>query len=586
MRYLNWDVLLFPAGSKVPMQEFKTGCYVVQDSEFLSSDTLATISGPNHVYEHVSSPQVPIVACFLANQTDGNPFRVSLHSWEPPNPSQALQVVTQHGKTICYEARVFIDGLCVAGMLFLDQGPWPQVIEMSSRIEVDKEGNRDFLRWPQFHPEMLTQSYWNAGENKGRIKVTITEGYLLAPGNLPFTRTKNLVTFSFQHAPQQVLENCGIAWPNAGMWYQSPHPMYNVASPVKKEPLSENIDLHAHSPRRRQESMASIQGKLASKISLPPSIYKAMPPPPAGMQPSAIQEMNFESQAAAWNSLTQMPDPFVEGSRSFIQNHYHSRSNHKSDVSMPDYSRSITPASSRNLTSEIPTHVRPSNTMQHQEALFSEILPLFNSCENDISGVVAPANTRASSAANTPPIPARPSAAAEARASSYSSKERSRAVSITTKDAPPKPRESSDISMQSGFSEDQASAKDIADVRVHIKPASDVKGRKEGRASELDIPTHVQKKSSNSSISSVTGNKENATTRVTTTVVLSDGKRKRASTIPQITSKDEEALGSSPTRKAPKKQTSKGHIDPTCAREPFDDTLGERSPLGSLDNLL
>ncbi|MCJ1320939.1 hypothetical protein MMC15_006280 [Xylographa vitiligo] len=581
MRYLNWDVLLFPAGSKVPIQEFKTGCYVVQDSEFLSNDTLAAISGPSHVYEHVASPQVPIVACFLPNQTDGNPFRVSLHSWEHPNPSQALQVVTQHGKTICYEARVFIDGLCVAGMLFLDQGPWPQVIEMSSKV--DKEGNRDFLRWPQFHPEMLTQNYWNAGENKGRIKITITEGYLLGPGNLPFTRTKNLVTFSFQHAPQQVLENCGIAWPNAGMWYQSPHPMYNVTSPVKKEPLSETMDLHAHSPRRRQESMASLSGKLASKISLPPSVYKAMQSP-AGMQPSAMQEMNFEGRAAAWNSLTQMPDPFVEGNRTFTQNHYPSRSNNKSDVSMPDYSRSITPASSRNLTSEIPTHVRPANTMQNQEVLFSEMLPLFDSCEHDISGVVAPANTRVSSAANTPPIPSRPSAAAEARASSYS-KERSRAVSITTKDVPPKAREGSDISMQSGFSEDQASTKDIADVRMHIRPASDVKGRKEGRTSELDIPTHVQKKSSNSSIGSGTGNKENAT-RVTTTVVLSDGKRKRASTIPQITSKDEEALGSSPTRKAPKKQTSKGHINPTCAREPFDDTLVERSPLGSLDNLL
>ncbi|MCJ1378895.1 hypothetical protein MMC17_001994 [Xylographa soralifera] len=468
-------------------------------------------------------------------------------------------------------------------------------------IEMDKEGNRDFLRWPQFHPEMLTQSYWNAGENKGRIKVTITEGYLLAPGNLPFTRTKNLVAFSFQHAPQrmfemfffawailsraaEVLENCGIAWPNAGMWYQSPHPMYNVASPVKKEPLSETIDLHAHSPRRHQESMASLQGKLASKISLPPNISKVMQSP-AGMQPSALQEINLQSRAAAWNSLTQMPDPFIEGSRTFMQNHYPSRLNNKSDVSMPDYSRSITPASSRNLTSEIPTHVRPSNTMQNQEAFFSDILPLFNTCENELSGVIAPTNTRVSSAANTPPIPPRPSAAAEARAASYS-KERPRAVSITTKDAPPKPRESSDISMQSGCSEDQASSKDIADVKVHIKPASDIKGRKEGRASELDIPTHIQKKSSNSSISSSMGNKENTTTRISTTVVLSDGKRKRASTIPQITSKDEEALGSSPTRKAPKKQTSKGHINPTCAGEPFDDRLGERSPLGSLDNLL
>jgi hypothetical protein len=41
MRYLNWDVLLFPAGSKVPMQEFKTGCYAVQDPEFLGADPLA-----------------------------------------------------------------------------------------------------------------------------------------------------------------------------------------------------------------------------------------------------------------------------------------------------------------------------------------------------------------------------------------------------------------------------------------------------------------------------------------------------------------------------------------------------------------
>ncbi|MCJ1401916.1 hypothetical protein MMC11_005133 [Xylographa trunciseda] len=538
--------------------------------------------GSNHVYEHVSPPQLPIVACFLANQTDGNPFRVSLHSWEHPNPSQTLQVVTQHGKTICYEARVFIDGLCVAGMLFLDQGPWPQVIEMSSKM--DKEGNRDFLRWPHFHPEMLTQSYWNAGENKGRIKVTLTEGYLNGPGNLPFTRTKNLVTFSFQHAPQQVLENCGIAWPNAGMWYQSPHPMYNVASPVKKEPSPETIDLHAHSPRRRQGSIANLQETLASKMSLPPNIYKAMQPS-AGMQPFASQDINFESRAAAWNSLTRMPDPFIEGSRTFIQNQYPTRLNNKSDVSMPDYSRSITPASSRNLTNEIPTHMRPFNTLQNQESFSSVMLPLFNTRENDISGVVAPANTRVSSAANTPPVPSRPSAAAEARAASYS-KERSRAVSITTKDAPPKARTSSDVSMQSGFSEDQASTKDIADVKVHIKPASDVKGRKEGRASELDIPTHVQKKSSNGSVSSGMGNKENSTTRITTTVVLSDGKRKRASTIPQITSKDEEALGSSPTRKAPKKQTSKGHINPGCGREPIDDTLAERSPLGSLDNLV
>lgn len=31
MRYENWDVLLFPGASKVPIQEFKTQCFVTRD---------------------------------------------------------------------------------------------------------------------------------------------------------------------------------------------------------------------------------------------------------------------------------------------------------------------------------------------------------------------------------------------------------------------------------------------------------------------------------------------------------------------------------------------------------------------------
>jgi hypothetical protein len=31
MRYEDWDVLLFPAGSKVPLKEFKTSCHVITD---------------------------------------------------------------------------------------------------------------------------------------------------------------------------------------------------------------------------------------------------------------------------------------------------------------------------------------------------------------------------------------------------------------------------------------------------------------------------------------------------------------------------------------------------------------------------
>ena len=31
MRYANWDVILFPKDSLVPIQEFRTGCYVGSD---------------------------------------------------------------------------------------------------------------------------------------------------------------------------------------------------------------------------------------------------------------------------------------------------------------------------------------------------------------------------------------------------------------------------------------------------------------------------------------------------------------------------------------------------------------------------
>lgn len=35
MRFEEWDVLLFPKDSKVPMKEFKTNCHVVHDTGML-----------------------------------------------------------------------------------------------------------------------------------------------------------------------------------------------------------------------------------------------------------------------------------------------------------------------------------------------------------------------------------------------------------------------------------------------------------------------------------------------------------------------------------------------------------------------
>ena len=67
-----------------------------------------------------------------------------------------------------------------------------------------KTGSKDALRWPSFHPEQLTNPYWNAGENMGRIKITIAEGYMQDGERAHFIRIRNVITFSFQHAPQSM----------------------------------------------------------------------------------------------------------------------------------------------------------------------------------------------------------------------------------------------------------------------------------------------------------------------------------------------------------------------------------------------
>lgn len=67
--------------------------------------------------------------------------------------------------------------------------------------DTDKDGNNDQLRFPPFHTEVLTQTWANPAQNMGRIKVIIAEGINHGPGVSAFEKTKNLVSFSFQHAP-------------------------------------------------------------------------------------------------------------------------------------------------------------------------------------------------------------------------------------------------------------------------------------------------------------------------------------------------------------------------------------------------
>lgn len=530
MRYMNWDVLLFPEGSKTPIQEFKTNCYITQDPGtfpcfncFRILNYLALTINPDPTSHHNVIPYglpgnysalpryLPTVASFIPNMPLGSPLKVSVHSWEPPVVSPDTQASASDGDKIYFEARVLVDGLCIAGVLFDQQPPWPQVIDTCSHPNQDGIGMP--LTFPAFHPEMLTQDHWNAGENFGRIKVLIAEGIAHGQGSA-FHRTRSIVCFAFQHAPLRILEDSCIAYPNAGMLYQLQSQILGPPSPRKVQ--APDPDAHGHSPRQNVNP-ETIQTRVAAGHTLTYQDYLAASARPRGPQ---IGDPYWSARPPAY-------DIFMDDARYHALMRWGAPSS-SGDQSMPDYSHSLTPASSRTHSDHHnQLHAgRNTDTTTHVTTAFDQV---------DISpnrpastGTIAPANTRASSAANTPPTHSKPSAAAEARVSSYSHNQ-GRSVSMTTRDPqqpPPAVREPSDVSMQSRLSENQPVGSEQRDFKIKKKPAKDVKGRKEGQADELGVGTQGQKKLS---VELVEGrNKENANGTAEKPILLSDSKRKRS----------------------------------------------------------
>ena len=114
MRYRNWDVLLFPGGSKAPIQEFKTQCFVTKDkdSPYLQN---AVFLGPHaHHPEPGIFNQLPVLTTFIPSLPKDSPFQVSVHSWEKPRPSVQIESNMEPEDVLLFEARIFIDGIFVA----------------------------------------------------------------------------------------------------------------------------------------------------------------------------------------------------------------------------------------------------------------------------------------------------------------------------------------------------------------------------------------------------------------------------------------------------------------------------------------
>ncbi|KAL7911858.1 hypothetical protein GGI35DRAFT_300849 [Trichoderma velutinum] len=230
MRFEDWDILLFPRDCKVPVKEFKVACHVIHDTEFTSPH---------------GSFGLPTVCCFIPSLPSGTPFQVSIHSWSSPIVSQFTGCYSKYGDSANFEARVFIDGQLVASAILDRDSDWPHVVIHS--FGVSKNGDLEHLRFPTFREELLRQNHWNPADDFGRIKIVISEGFPRDSLSMPIERVKNVVAFSFQHAPLEILEASCIAWPNPSMWRRVPI----VTSRAVQAYPSDDTDSHAHSPRRK-----------------------------------------------------------------------------------------------------------------------------------------------------------------------------------------------------------------------------------------------------------------------------------------------------------------------------------------------
>ncbi|KAG5916273.1 hypothetical protein E4U61_003824 [Claviceps capensis] len=229
MRYEDWDVLLFPRDCKVPLKEFKVACHVVHDPES----------------RQLSSPfGLPTLCCFVPSLPQGSPFQVSIHSWTAPIVSQLAQSYSQHAENVKFEARLFVDGALMACTTLSKKSAWPHIISHTWAISPTPE--IEPLVFPSFKEEILRQDWWVPADDLGRIKVVLSEGFLRDSMTNPFERIKNIVAFSFQHAPQEILEQSSIAWPNPSMWRSA-----SYASQLEVPTLQcDDSESHAHSPRR------------------------------------------------------------------------------------------------------------------------------------------------------------------------------------------------------------------------------------------------------------------------------------------------------------------------------------------------
>ncbi|KAK0702541.1 hypothetical protein B0T21DRAFT_388100 [Apiosordaria backusii] len=348
MRYDDWDVILFPTGreAKIPFKEFKVACHAIPDVEL------------SHIH---GSAGMPVVTCFVPSLPAGSPFQISLHCWRNPEISQFTRTYSKHIELVKYEARILLDGRLVASTVLDRKVNGPHLI--TSTFEFTKTGELERLKFPHFRRELMFQNHWSPADDIGRIKIIISEGFPRDSLSVPIERVKNVVAFSFQHAPLEILEANGIAWPNPSMWRRPPA---NPSVPVPTYQTEDGADLHSHSPRRKSLFLRNVKSQGFPTPPMPSNIFQ--PQTTLGFMGSSTFPAPLlpRTNTASANTSNLYPDPFntspaymdwVNSMNSVINSGQSSDSGnsfktfwpsstiqarkHTSDASMPDYSAAM-----------------------------------------------------------------------------------------------------------------------------------------------------------------------------------------------------------------------------------------------------
>ena len=233
-------------------------------------------------------------------------------------------------------------------------------------------------------------------------------------------------------------------------------------------------DAHVHSPRRADAPRHDTTSQRPTTIALPTSTRALVGPP-------ALQVHNSELRTPYWAPATILPDPFVDDGKH--QTYRNCSAYRDSNQSMLDYSRSITPQSSRDISSYDYTQdpIGNGDGSAPTTSQFDELMASRTPGKDAGSVIFEPYHMRERSEADISSPTAEALVTVEARSSSYSNNQ-SRLLSPDNQySASPSARKASNVSKSSQSSAKFSNPLDQLDIVTQKAPANEIKSRKEGK---------------------------------------------------------------------------------------------------------